>query len=144
MVTSEDGGPTLSEPDITINGHKLSFAQAMTVRVALSNFGLWLADDASAALNPALRDNYRAHVTRVGLLMLSAPVPDEALVLEVRREGPLVTITSGDGDDDLREGVAAAAGVLVGTGDITDPVRLAAAALVSAIRHPPAAAPVQE
>lgn len=31
-----------SEPDITINGHKLSSAQSMTVRVALESFNVVL------------------------------------------------------------------------------------------------------
>ena len=34
-----------TEPDITINGHELSFVEAMTVRCALENFAFFLSTD---------------------------------------------------------------------------------------------------
>ena len=47
------------EPSITINGHALTFAQAMTVRVALSNFAMFLADSATRRnLGERLADGY--------------------------------------------------------------------------------------
>jgi hypothetical protein len=56
-------------------------------------------------------------------------------LLRVSRDGPIIRIDHGV-NVDLLEGIAAAAGVVVGQPDVTDQVRLAAAQLLTAIRHP--------
>lgn len=64
------------------------------------------------------------------------PQPQMQELIRVTRDGPIVQIDSGP-TADLLEGVAAAAGVIVGGGDeIPVGVRMAAAALISEIRHP--------
>jgi hypothetical protein len=55
----------MSEPIITINGHVLNSAQAMTVRVALSGFSMELADpDWFKELGP-IAPLYLARLTEV-------------------------------------------------------------------------------
>jgi len=47
-MTKKYEAPKLSittEPKITINGHDLSYAQSMTVRVGLDNFSVFLCED---------------------------------------------------------------------------------------------------
>jgi len=72
MIRDDDTGWT--EPTITINGHELTFAQAMTVRVAISNFGLFLSDSAvRRQIGERLADGYREHI---GTLERAMRAPD--------------------------------------------------------------------
>jgi hypothetical protein len=58
------------EADITINGETLTFSQAMTLRVALSSFRLWLADEGTPAqLGESLTAGYQARASEVEALM---------------------------------------------------------------------------
>lgn len=59
----------LSEARITVGGHPLSFAQSMTVRVALDTFLMSLADGDLAQLGEPLRTNYEARAREVVTLI---------------------------------------------------------------------------
>jgi hypothetical protein len=65
----------MAEPDITINGTPLSFAQAMTLRVAISSFHMYLTDEKTAAeLGEQLTAGYRARASEIEGLMFRGPV----------------------------------------------------------------------
>jgi hypothetical protein len=69
MPTDEMTG--LVEPNITVNGRALSFAESMTVRVALSSFRISLSDAAMRqGIGERLATNYDTHASRVEQLML--------------------------------------------------------------------------
>ena len=64
MICDDATGWT--EPTILVNGHTLSFAQAMSVRVAVSSFRLQLGDPAfQAGVGKHLARNYDAHLNAV-------------------------------------------------------------------------------
>ena len=68
MVRDDETGWV--EPDITINGHQLTFPQAMAVRVAVSNFLQYLSDRPSRKLlGERLADGYAANLTMVERFM---------------------------------------------------------------------------
>jgi hypothetical protein len=77
-MTDQEAPMTMLDPEtgwreatITINGRVLSFAQALSVRVAVSSFRLELADPAFAAgLGPELAANYDAHLQTVEALLI--------------------------------------------------------------------------
>jgi hypothetical protein len=60
----------LVEPDITINGAPLTFAQAMTMRVAVSGYAMLLDSPTMRQQLGALGDNYLAHLSAITRLML--------------------------------------------------------------------------
>ncbi len=69
MPTDDTTG--LVEPDITVNGHALSFAECMTLRVALGSFRISLSDATMrTGLGEPLATNYGTHASRVEQLML--------------------------------------------------------------------------
>ncbi len=58
------------EPDIVINGHVLTFPEAMTLRVALASFLVWLADPVNrAGIGHALASGYARHAGAVAAFM---------------------------------------------------------------------------
>jgi hypothetical protein len=60
----------MTEPDITINGEPLTFAQAMTLRVALTSFHMYLAAEGTPTeLGESLTAGYRARASEVEGLM---------------------------------------------------------------------------
>ena len=62
----------LTEPDIIVNGRRLSFAECMTIRVAVSCFQLQLTDSKyRAALGKALSDGYDHQLQQIQLAMFS-------------------------------------------------------------------------
>jgi hypothetical protein len=54
----------LVEPEITINGQTLNFAQAMTVRVAIESFAMSIAA-MSAREREGIFDGYRARIDEI-------------------------------------------------------------------------------
>ena len=143
----KSAGSGWTEPDITINGERLTFAQAMALRVAVTTFHIHLAAEGTPAeLGEQLTAGYRARISEVEGLMfrnLNGATPPETL-LTVTREGPLVVVTAGDdihANKDaaiaaMLEGMAAAATMFIGDANVSDDVRLAAAQFVASIRHP--------
>ena len=68
MVSDNDTGWV--EPDITVNGYALTFAQAMAVRVAVSSFRLFLGEPSHRRqLGEGLADGYDHHLVAVETLM---------------------------------------------------------------------------
>ena len=64
MIHDTETGWT--EPTITINGRQLSFAEAMTVRVAVSSFRLFVAEPSNReGLGPGLAQNYDLRLAAV-------------------------------------------------------------------------------
>lgn len=71
-MRAPDGGKE-EEADITINGEALTFAQSMTVRMAVSTFLLHLRDEDFAKSLGRVGDNYRDRLREVeALIMRSA------------------------------------------------------------------------
>lgn len=68
MRTDIDTGWT--EPDITINGHRLTFPEAMTLRVAVSSFRLFVRGDNRQALGQTLADGYDRHLASIERAMM--------------------------------------------------------------------------
>lgn len=66
MIRNEETGWT--EAEITINGTKLNFAQAMSVRVAIQMYLMWLAGNRDE-LGSGLADGYRRSLLAVNELM---------------------------------------------------------------------------
>jgi hypothetical protein len=61
----------LIEPDVTINGHELTFAQAMALRVAVGSMRISLNDaETAAAMGKQLAENYDVHLKCVERMML--------------------------------------------------------------------------
>ncbi len=64
-----------TEPDITINGIRLTFAESMAVRVAVTSFRRFVCDsDNSTALGRVLADGYDRQLATVELHMQSYPL----------------------------------------------------------------------
>jgi hypothetical protein len=63
------------EPSITINGVQLSIAQAMSVRVACSNFLIFVDDQLQNEPDDALWQGYRARMHEVVALLQSQEFP---------------------------------------------------------------------
>lgn len=62
------------EPDITINGLPLSFAECMAVRVAISSFRMQLSSvSVRAQLGQQLAHNYDVHLSSVEQVMRTRP-----------------------------------------------------------------------
>ncbi len=60
------------EPTITINGTELSLAQAMTLRVAVGHFGMFLADGSiRRAIGDRLSEGYQANLAEIERFMRS-------------------------------------------------------------------------
>lgn len=60
------------EPTITINGRELSFAQAMTLRVAVGHFGMFLADgNIRRSIGDRLAEGYQANLAEIERSMRS-------------------------------------------------------------------------
>lgn len=58
------------EPDITVNGRRLTFAEAMTVRVALGSFRLFLSEPLNVEmLGESLVAGYDRHLANVEAAM---------------------------------------------------------------------------
>jgi len=69
MPTDTESG--MVEPDIKINGRALSFAECMTVRVAIGSFRLSLRSRTMRdGLGPAMAANYDHHAASVEQAML--------------------------------------------------------------------------
>lgn len=59
------------EPDIIVNGRALTFAECMSVRVAISSFRMTLTSGSFRdGVGPALASNYDHHLATVELTML--------------------------------------------------------------------------
>jgi hypothetical protein len=67
-MTDDETG--LVESDITINGTPLTFAQSMTLRVAVSGYAMLLDSPSMRAQLGALGDNYVVHLNAIVRLML--------------------------------------------------------------------------
>lgn len=61
---------SMIEPDITINGELLTFAEAMTLRVAVGSLRISLADPAFRAELGPIGENYDVHLQRIEALMI--------------------------------------------------------------------------
>lgn len=61
----------LIEPDVTINGQELSFAESMTLRVAVGNMRLSMNDDSAKKALGELAGNYDHHLASIEAKMLS-------------------------------------------------------------------------
>jgi hypothetical protein len=73
-MPTKDG---LVEPDIIINGRALTFAECMTVRVAISSFRIWLTDrENRAGIGEPLASNYDQHAASVEQAMLGNQRPN--------------------------------------------------------------------
>jgi hypothetical protein len=59
------------EASVTINGRTLSFAEAMSLRVAVGAFRIQLEDPVFRAGLGAVATNYDAHLARVEQLMIT-------------------------------------------------------------------------
>lgn len=59
------------EASVTINGTTLSFAEAMSLRVAVSSFRIQLGDPAFRAGLGSIAANYDAHLARVEQLLIT-------------------------------------------------------------------------
>lgn len=98
------------EPDIVINGRALTFAECMSVRVAIGSFRLSLQDrEICAGIGTVLACNYDHHLASVERTMLSPEPRDEVVGLGERRRknphepqqwpiGTPVTVQRGNGD----------------------------------------------
>jgi len=65
-----DDATGMVEADTVINGHALSFPEAMTLRVALASFLVWLADPANReGVGQALAAGYIRHANAVAAFM---------------------------------------------------------------------------
>lgn len=53
-----------TEANVIINGEELTFAQSMTLRVAISSFIMWLYNDESEELGP-IREGYKARTGEI-------------------------------------------------------------------------------
>jgi hypothetical protein len=63
------------EPDITINATILTFAEAMTLRVAISNMRVWLGDpEVRRQVGRQLCDNYDANAASIERLLFRKAV----------------------------------------------------------------------
>jgi hypothetical protein len=59
------------EASVSINGESLSFAEAMSLRVAVSSFRMSVNDDATRRLlGENLADGYDTHLRKIELLMI--------------------------------------------------------------------------
>lgn len=114
MPRDPDSG--LTEPDIVINGRALTFAECMTVRVALSNFRIWLSDPESrAGIGEPLAGNYARHASTVVLTMLRGPrrgASDQRELVTIARGAwhmlqSLLAVREGIPDDSIRTMAAA-------------------------------------
>jgi len=65
-----DAETGLVEPEITINGTPLSFAQAMTLRVAVYGYAMLLDTPTMHKHLGQLGENYLAHLVTIGRLMV--------------------------------------------------------------------------
>jgi len=61
----KDEASGLVEPDITVNGRLLTFAEAMSVRVAIGSFRIGLSDLELRRQLGQLADNYDHHLAAV-------------------------------------------------------------------------------
>jgi hypothetical protein len=69
MPRNEESG--LVEPDIIINGRALLFGECMAVRVAVSNFRIFLTDpETRAGIGEPLASNYDALLANVERTMI--------------------------------------------------------------------------
>jgi hypothetical protein len=95
-MTKDDIGAV--EADITINGVRLSFAESMTVRVALGSF-LMHVSDPTCELGP-IRDGYRRHLENVSRILHN---PLDAEHERRRQERGFAPRTPVTGDEFRRE-----------------------------------------
>ena len=56
MIKNEETGWT--EATIVVNGQTLNFAEALTVRVALENYAMWLSNDDTREMLGPIGDGY--------------------------------------------------------------------------------------
>jgi len=69
MPTDKQSG--LVEPDIVVNGRALTFAECMSVRVAIGSFRITLSDpEFRAGIGEQLAGNYDRHLSAVEQTML--------------------------------------------------------------------------
>lgn len=75
--TKDVNGVSFSEATVTINGHKLSFAESMTLRVALETYLLQLEEMVKdpAKQPPGVLDNYRVHGQKIREFMVATSWP---------------------------------------------------------------------
>lgn len=59
----------MSEPEITINGHRLTQAQAMAVRVAIVNYAMEMADPLALGDDDHGKAMTKAYADRLGEVM---------------------------------------------------------------------------
>jgi hypothetical protein len=67
----KDEATGMIEPDITVNGRALTFAESMAVRVAISGYRLWLNDGVIRQQLGQLAANYDHHLAAVERTMLA-------------------------------------------------------------------------
>ena len=70
MIDNETGWV---EADVTINGRKLSFAESMALRVAVSQFRMSLSSETMREGLGAIADGYDAHLQAIERTMLMGP-----------------------------------------------------------------------
>ena len=71
MPLNDPLGSAMTEPDITIEGVRLSFAQAMALRVAASDFHMQMNDPETVdGLGDCLAEGYRDRLTEILKLMI--------------------------------------------------------------------------
>ena len=69
MITNEESGWT--EAAVVINGRQLSFAESMTLRVAVSSMRISLQSDVMRqGLGEGLADGYDVHLRRIEQLII--------------------------------------------------------------------------
>jgi hypothetical protein len=71
MPTDDESG--MVEPDIVINGQALTFAECLTVRVAVSSFRLSLTGKTLREGLGQLAENYDHHLAHVEAVMMRRP-----------------------------------------------------------------------
>jgi hypothetical protein len=57
------------EAEITISGRELTFAQSLTVRVALGHFAMWLTSEDSELRDDQLAKNYLERINELNKLI---------------------------------------------------------------------------
>ena len=65
----DPAGIGMPEPDIVINGKTLTFGQAMTMRVAVSSFHMYVSDAQNAKVLGTIAEGYAARCAEIETIM---------------------------------------------------------------------------
>ena len=86
------------EADVTINGVRLSFAEAMTLRVAVSSFRMFVNNPESRQALGAIAGGYEGQLQRIESLMLSTftAVADVADIKPPAADAPIAGQQTGE------------------------------------------------